>query len=418
MSSAPCVQSDPKLFQSFSDWVLGTVGRGLRPTRAGKSLSAVGIHILSINTEVALGAAVNSAAVFERLKTGRPDVELSVVCNDLFGDLLRFSPHVDRLLIVEAQLRTPVRTLFEFLGPRAEFARGVDCLLLNVWNQRLAAEIPSLAFRCCTRIGGGRLLSEHIRYPNDPAKSYLDNNLAILKYLGIENVAQEPHVYYSPEVLSEAKDRICAVFLDRPVVAFMTQTSGGQPSRWFDDRFIQLADFLANMREFGVLFLGGISDRAAINKIRGAMRAKSHSFAGDTSIPQLAAVISQCDLVVTLDSGGMHVARGTRTPAVVIASAWQPMHIWLPVGVNSMRVIRKQIDRCPDCNINICEFRECMDEIDVQAVITEIDGLLDDFPPSAKNREMRGELGVSYKSPDIQILSVCPEKKLGEISDL
>ncbi|MHB1960032.1 MAG: glycosyltransferase family 9 protein [Acidobacteriaceae bacterium] len=65
------------------------------------------------------------------------------------------------------------------------------------------------------------------------------------------------------------------------------------------------------------------------------------SLARKTAVATLAALLAQCDLIVSLDTGTFHVARAVGLPSVVIAPAWQSPLEWLPVASERYRVLRR-----------------------------------------------------------------------------
>jgi ADP-heptose:LPS heptosyltransferase len=109
--------------------------------------------------------------------------------------------------------------------------------------------------------------------------------------------------------------------------------------------------------------------------------------AGKTSVTELAALLAMSDVVVSLDTGTMHVGRAAGTPMVVLGPSWQRPLEWLPLGVENVRILRG-------------EDRETMpegyqlDEITPESVTTAFDELMAAYPPSAAERERRVREGL------------------------
>src|SRR5579859_6339862 len=123
--------------------------------------------------------------------------------------------------------------------------------------------------------------------------------------------------------------------------------------------------------------------------MRRQLRAPAYSAAGRTDIPRLAALLGLCDLLVTLDTGTMHVGRAVGVPMVVIAPAKNPAHEWLPIGKKHIRILMRKDIPCARCGKTYCATRECMDEIGVPEVVEAIKAHLTEFPPSATERWRR-----------------------------
>jgi ADP-heptose:LPS heptosyltransferase len=176
-----------------------------------------------------------------------------------------------------------------------------------------------------------------------------------------------------------------------PRVAFQTQTSGGEPNQWFEDRFIQLANALYRKADAQIIFVGASSEVGRIESIRKSMSASSLSAAGRTTIPELAALLSMCDLLVTLDTGTMHVGRAVKVPMVVIAHAKAPEHEWLPPASENICILRRADVDCTPCRTSACVTRECMRRIHVSEVLAAAFAHLQKFPASLAARQTRVE---------------------------
>ena len=75
------------------------------------------------------------------------------------------------------------------------------------------------------------------------------------------------------------------------------------------------------------------------------------NLAGRTELRELISMISECDLLVTNDSGPMHIGYAVRTPVVAIFGSTSPEHTG-PVGKKDI-AIKKDLDCAP------CFEREC-----------------------------------------------------------
>jgi ADP-heptose:LPS heptosyltransferase len=141
-----------------------------------------------------------------------------------------------------------------------------------------------------------------------------------------------------------------------------------------------------------VLFLGTAADAAIIDRIRALAGSSGVSLAGRTSIPQLAAVLCLCDLLVTLDTGTLHIGRATGLPSIVLGPSWQNPLEWLPLGLPNVRILRG-----PDQPTIPPNYR--LDEITVTDVTAAIDQLSQLYPASPSDRERRAIRLLSTTRP-------------------
>ena len=99
--------------------------------------------------------------------------------------------------------------------------------------------------------------------------------------------------------------------------------------------------------------------------------------AGCTSLIEAMALIGECDVFITNDSGLMHVAAGLHTPLVAIFGSTD--HVRTGPYSNNAVVIRKPLP-CSPCRKPTCpekHFR-CMRLIDSQEVYTAVIRLLEE----------------------------------------
>jgi ADP-heptose:LPS heptosyltransferase len=92
---------------------------------------------------------------------------------------------------------------------------------------------------------------------------------------------------------------------------------------WPAENFSGLAEALSNAGLVPIL-VGAPSDRDVCEKVEAAARVAIPNFASRTSIPQMAALLARCDLLVSADTGAAHLASavGTTVLGLYGAAAW------------------------------------------------------------------------------------------------
>jgi len=161
---------------------------------------------------------------------------------------------------------------------------------------------------------------------------------------------------------------------------------GNAPSRrWAPDAFAALAARLAR-RPMRVVVFGGPSERALTAHVAGNAGV---DLGGRTDLPLLAAGLAACRLLVTNDSGPLHVAGAVGTPTVSLWGAGDP-RVTGPLGPGQ-RMIRHPELPCVPCTRNVCPRHgrgtwlpdartECLALISVDDATMVIDDVQDVFP--------------------------------------
>lgn len=138
---------------------------------------------------------------------------------------------------------------------------------------------------------------------------------------------------------------------------------------WEPTRFAELADRLAEAYDVEILFTGSAEDRKVVENIRKCMQHPAVDLTGKTRLRTLAAVFETVRLVVTTDTGPMHIAAAVGTPVVALFGPTAPWRTG-PVGP-AHRIVRTGI-QCSPCYKRKCPRPICMEKIDVDRVMEAV----------------------------------------------
>ncbi len=300
-------------------------------------------NFLVLQYESPLGSVVHATPLFEALKRTLPDAHITVAASRMAAAVLGNSPSIDRCIVTPNPLEhlreshRAVRRLLQSMpaGPRA--------ILTTIGNQRTRIALLSLLAGMGIRAGytlAPELYDAPLQF--DPERGQIEGNLDILRSLGHAVDFCEPRVFFALQDAEHATDLLQTLALnpETPRIAFVTQNSPGQRNRWSEERFRHVIAQLSDNHAAVPIFVGTSADAAAIEVLRQSIACPAISVAGKTTVPQLAAVLAQCDLAISVDTGTFHVARAVELPGVVIAPAWQSALEWLPVRNPRYRVLQ------------------------------------------------------------------------------
>lgn len=140
---------------------------------------------------------------------------------------------------------------------------------------------------------------------------------------------------------------------------------------WEDEKFAQLCDRIRRELGLGVILTG--SEAGPPEKIRALMKTRAVNLGGRTSLRELAFLYSRAALVVSTDSGPMHLAAAAGTPVVALFGPTDPARTG-PYGPGH-RIVRKEIP-CSPCFRKRCDDPRCMKEIGVEEVFEAVREML------------------------------------------
>ena len=346
--------------------------------------------VLVLEYMLPLGCCVHQTPVFEALKAERPELVVTVATRGLGAAVLRHNPRVDHVIETPDALTDTVGAARVL---RSELRRrGVkpDCVLTGTSDQR--TRIAGLGFLTGAGWRGGFTLAAGIyqrALEYDKALSLIDNNLRLAGLVGCSEAHREPKVYFSAKNVAAAEEMVReANPAGRPVVVMVTQNSGGQRTGWHDERWVEVIRFASEVLGCCVMFVGTAGDSAAVEELRGRAGGVGVSVTGRTSVTELAPLLAMSDVVVSLDTGTMHVGRAVGVPMVVIGPSWQRPIEWLPLGLPQVRILRgEDRDDVPE------GYR--LDEVQAGAVTAALRELMGVYPASAESRAVRVKTGIS-----------------------
>ncbi|MCX5725368.1 MAG: glycosyltransferase family 9 protein, partial [Nitrospirae bacterium] len=88
--------------------------------------------------------------------------------------------------------------------------------------------------------------------------------------------------------------------------------------RWPAASFAEVADRLQQEESGSVVLIGGPGERAEVAAVKGKMKTPAIDLTGSTTVGLLPALLSKASLLITNDSGPMHVAAAVGTPVVAL----------------------------------------------------------------------------------------------------
>jgi heptosyltransferase-2 len=148
----------------------------------------------------------------------------------------------------------------------------------------------------------------------------------------------------------------------------------GSAKRWEPARFAAAGERLARETGARVAIVGGAAERPLGEAIAAAMNVPARVLCGETTLGELVGVLSSLRLLLTNDSGPMHVAAALGVPVVAVfgPTDWRETG---PVGARQ-RLVREPV-HCSPCLLRECPIdHRCMRRVGVDRVVAEARALL------------------------------------------
>ncbi len=316
----------------------------------------------------AVGDLLQMTPVVRALGRTYPDARITVLVGHASSvGLLRHHPQVAEVLLFDRQVA------HRSLAARLSFLRGLRRrgfdLVLNFQRSNL------LTWLFIAAVLPRRVLVYH--KSRDRAVHAVENYLETLAPLGIRELDHSLEFHPGEEAERTAGELFRKHGLDRGPVVALNPGATHAVNRWPVERFAELADLLQERRAARAVIVGGPDDVRLAELIREHSRTHPLSLAGATSLPELGAVLRRSSLLVSGDTGPLHMATAVGRPVVALFGAADPGRTG-PAG-SGHRVLRAAGLPCVPCRSRQCKHTvplECMWRITADQVFQEVSDLL------------------------------------------
>src|SRR5881397_2402784 len=318
------------------NFLLAQYKRGIH-LPAGVSRSDLKPFRILIRSSNWLGDAVMSVPAVRAIKHGRPDAHVTIATPEKIAPMWKLIPEVDAILFPNS-LRVALESWLSGISRRVGY-RGH-------WRRWL--------------------VNQTVAQPRKPAppEHHSLRFLRIARECGAETSSiQAPTANAAPAIAHRAlKIGLC------PGAEY------GPAKRWLPERFAEAAAKISARSSAQWILFGTKKDAEIGDQIVAAIGDHCVNRIGRTTLDQLIDELRECRLVLTNDTGTMHLASLLGVPVVAIFGSTEP-RLTGPLG-NGHIVLRHHVE-CSPCFLRECpiDFR-CMKAVSVQEVANAVLSIL------------------------------------------
>jgi ADP-heptose:LPS heptosyltransferase len=337
-----------------------------------------------------LGDMLQATPTIAGIKMENPDCETTVLVEKQFADICHILPGIDRVVSVDlaftcralAAEQSGVIEAYEYISQLVDELK-VDRFdyCLNMSSSAYTALLLKLLK--IPHTGGwtaddegyrviesewARLFATSVHFNN---RQYNSLNLVDIFRCSadVEEHPQKLMVNIVPEARSHVEGLIRAAGFTNTGPLIAVQAGASQAKRqWSPSLFVEMVKILINRYNARIVLTGAPKENSIVQPIiEGCASPNVFSAVGKTSVPQLAALLKECSVLVTGDTGPMHisVAAGTPVVAMFLASAYG-----FETGPYSAgNIVLQPVIGCGPCNPNKpCSRPDCHDHISPELV--------------------------------------------------
>lgn len=328
------------------------------------------MRILIVRTD-RIGDVVLSVPVIENIREAYPHAHIAFMCSPLTQDIVRTNPFLDEVIVYDKTgahqgILSTVRFAFQLKSRRFDWA-----IILHSTNRvNWIAFLAGIPMRIGWDRKAGFLLTQRIPYTKRLGQKHeRDYNLELLTHLNVPIVSRRIRLYPDREAQRRMEQLLRAQGItDEDTLVGMHPLSSCPSKTWPLHHYEIVAARLLEEYKIKVVVVGGSKiPFSAIARVSPGII----NFSGRLSTGELVALTTRFRIIVSNDSGPVHIAGGVGVPCVVLFGRKQPglsPRRWGPLGEQDI-VIHKDVG-CTECQAHECtkEFL-CIRSIGVEEVL-------------------------------------------------
>ncbi len=340
------------------NFLLAQYKRGiyLPPRVSAQDLKPFQILIRSSNW---LGDAVMSVPAVRAIKAGRPDARVTIAAPEKIAPVWKLVPEVDAIIpLAGNQLFSAVTLL------RQEPSFDAAILFPNSLRAAMESWLIGIPRRVGYRGHWRRwLLNQMVPVPRKPGppEHHSLRFLRIAHECGADTSSSGKSGVGSQQSTSSLQIGI----EHQPIkIGLCPGAEYGPAKRWFPERFAEAAEKIGAQSSVQWILFGTTRDVTAGKQIAAELGDHCVNRIGQTTLDQLIDELRECRLLLTNDTGTMHLASLLGVPVVAIFGSTEP-RLTGPLG-NGHFILRHHVE-CSPCFLRECpiDFR-CMKAVTAQ----------------------------------------------------
>ena len=323
-----------------------------------------------------VGDAVLTLPALEALDGRFPQAEITLLARPWVGGLFANHPAVDRIIEYRSEdAHRGVRGRWRLTRELKEGRFDLAVLFPNSLDAALTPWLAGIPRRVGYPTDGrGWLLTHPVSNRSAAAgRHQVERYLAIVRALGGDGTLS-PRLPVADEARRRSDDllREQGIAPAGPLVAMSPGSVYGSAKRWPAERFAAVADGLAESRGATILLIGSEGERPILDQAAAHMRRPAVNLGGRTDLLALVGVLERARLLVSNDTGAMHVAAAVGTPVLAVFGPTDAVATG-PLG-RCARVVRVPVP-CSPCLLRECPIdHRCMTGVTVEEVLRDCHG--------------------------------------------
>ena len=328
-------------------------------------------------SNTAIGDTLFNTPVFKSLKKHFPNKKLIVVMNPNNYKLFETNPYIDEIILYSGKTKHFFKALNELkkINPKL--------ILILHSNEPQATPLAVLSgAKYIIKIPNNKTKFNkwHSNKIEKPILEYtIYQKIKYLNYLGINIEKEDFDIHMELFLKKEWKENINKhlnkIKTRKKLIGF--QIGASNLSRmWFEDKWITLGKkLLHKYQDINIILTGSPNEKKLTSIIeKGINDKRVLNLAGKFNLCEAAALIGKLDLLITPDTGPLHIAAALEIPTIALYAVMNHVITNPAFNKNIHLYIQKPLT-CNPCITRQCKYQKCMLQIKVNEVLNLVDKL-------------------------------------------
>lgn len=326
-----------------------------------------------------------STPVIKALRDSYPNSHIAFMVRPYSRDIVEGNPYLNEVIIYsKEEAEKGILGNMRFVAHLSKKRFDIAIILHPTNRAHLIAFLAGVP----ERVGYDKkmarfLLTKRISHTKQfGLKHETDYVLDMLRYIGVEPKDKTLYMPMKDESEERIKDvlKINGVYDEGALIAIHPGASC--PSkRWPLENFVKVADSIVDLYKAKIVVLSGAREKEFGDTLANSVRKNSINLSGMTTVADLASILRRARLLISNDSGPVHIACAVGTKVLAIFGrndrGLSPTR-WGPTGKDDV-ILHKDVG-CDECLAHNCKIGfKCLEAITVEEVLTAAKEMLKTF---------------------------------------
>ena len=361
-------------------------------------------RILLIRTDK-IGDVVLTTPAIAALRKKLPEAYLAGMVSPGAAAVYQFSPHLDRVLVLEASIYSGILGFFRLVRDLRKEKFQVAVAFRTNFPVALAVLFAGIRYRigAYSKVWSWFVFNMGRRQSRSSVEMHeADYNIQLLRDFGVAvlETNEKPHIRVNPEKRVEAEEFTRKLGLPRDFKTIAIHPGmAGSALNWPESHYAALGRRLS--QRYNIVITGGPGEEALVERVfQGILRDQNYApdqpgiakYVGTKDLGAFIAFLETCDAIVAPSTGPMHLAVALGKKVITLFS---PIRVqsavrWGPYGVrfgtnlgvdaaDQASVLVPDVNCAENfkCALNACMYYPCMPRISVEDVEAQVLALLE-----------------------------------------